>query len=80
MNKIAIFHYINDTTICTIQQFSRFGGINQQSTQHNNQAGVGIQQSSGGDEINLIIIIIIDIHILLPLFHHTTVGLCVSDQ
>ena len=49
---------LNHTTISTMQQFYRCGGQNQQSTEHNNQAGVDIQQSSGGNDIVLIICVV----------------------
>ena len=60
-----------------MQHFYRCGGQSQQSAQHNNQAGVDIQQSSGGDNINVIIILII--HVVMALLHHPTVGLSVHD-
>ena len=44
-----------------MQQFDRCGGQNKQSTQFDNQAGVDIQQSSGGDDINVIIILIVHV-------------------
>ena len=57
----------------TMQQFYRCGRQNQQSTQHNNQVGMDIQQSSRGNNINIIIILII--HVVMALLHHPTVGL-----
>ena len=58
-----------------MQQFYRCGGHNQQSTQHNNQAGMEIQQSHGSSDINIIIILIICG--VMALLHHPTVGLTV---
>ena len=53
-NKIAtLFHYINNTKMCAMQQFPRCGETNQKSTQHNNQAWMVTQQTSGGDNTNL---------------------------
>ena len=51
------------------------GGQNQQSTQHNNQAGVDIQQSSRSDNIHAIIFLIACV--VMALLHHPTVGLSV---
>ena len=61
-----------------MQQFYRCGGQNQQSTQHKKQVGVDIQKSSWGNDINVVIILII--HVVVALLHHPTVGLGVHCQ
>ena len=55
-----------------MQQFYRSGGQNQQSTQHKNQVRVEIHKSSGGNDINVVIVV--------ALVRHHTVGLGIYCQ